>query len=141
MPDIGSIRLAWAFADSMQMDLAIVAKRRIDAKKVEHLALIGDVKDCDVLLIDDMCTTGATLKVAAEVCKEAGARRIFAIVTHGLLLEKLLKRVRSKRCSLAIPSLCLQNMQTLGSRLFSISSLLAKAIHAIVDGSSISSLS
>ncbi|MGE5196864.1 MAG: ribose-phosphate diphosphokinase, partial [Anaerolineae bacterium] len=87
-PDIGSIRIARAFAESLKVDLAIVDKRRVNADKVEMNALIGDVKDHDILLVDDMCTTGATLKTASQVCKRAGAKRICAAVTHGLLIGR-----------------------------------------------------
>ena len=85
-PDIGSIKMARAYAEALKVDLAIVDKRRVNAKQVEMAALIGDVKGKDVLLVDDMCSTGGTLKTAARVCKQAGAKRIFAAVTHGLFV-------------------------------------------------------
>ncbi|MBI3236629.1 MAG: ribose-phosphate pyrophosphokinase [Chlamydiales bacterium] len=85
-PDVGSIRLARSFAEALKVDLAIVDKRRVSARQVEMHSLIGDVKGRDVLIVDDMCSTGGTLKTASVVCRKAGAKRIFAAVTHGLLL-------------------------------------------------------
>ena len=97
-PDIGSIKLARAFAEKLRSDLAIVDKRRVNANHVEVNALIGDVEGRDVLLVDDMCSTGGTLKIASRVCKNAGAKAICAAVTHGLLLGKRLRKVRLRRC-------------------------------------------
>jgi len=86
-PDVGSNKMARRFADDMNLDLAIVDKRRLDAKRVVDTAIIGDVKGKDVVLVDDICSTGETLKMAALTCKKAGAKRIVIAVTHGLLLE------------------------------------------------------
>ncbi len=85
-PDIGSIKLARAYAKALKVDLAIVDKRRVGAKQVEMAALIGDVKGKNVLLVDDVSSTGGTLKAAAKVCKMAGANLLYAAVTHGLFV-------------------------------------------------------
>ena len=90
-PDLGSIRLAERFAKQVNADFAIVDKRRVDAEHVEPGALIGNVKGKNVLLVDDMVTTGETLKGAARVCKKAGARKIFAMATHGLAAKGALE--------------------------------------------------
>jgi len=139
-PDTGSIKLARAFSAHLKVDLAIVDKRRVNADKVEMNALIGDVKGKNVLLIDDMCSTGGTLKTASLVCKKAGAMQIFAAVTHGLMLGKAFEES-------AIEKLLLCDTIPLGSgisrdrlQVVSIASLLGKAIESIVDAKSISSL-
>ncbi len=88
-PDLGSIKLARAFAKDAESEIAIVDKRRVDAEHVEAGALIGNVKGKQVLLIDDMVSTGETLKKAARVCKSAGAREVFAVATHGLMVEEV----------------------------------------------------
>ncbi|MBS0628848.1 MAG: ribose-phosphate pyrophosphokinase [Verrucomicrobia bacterium] len=88
-PDLGSIKLARAFAKDAKNEIAIVDKRRVDAEHVEAGALIGSVKGKNVLLVDDMVSTGETLKKAARVCKSAGARDVFAVATHGLMVEEV----------------------------------------------------
>src|SRR5579872_587310 len=88
-PDVGSIKLARDFAEGLKVDFAIVDKRRVNAKQVEIDALIGEVTGKNVLLVDDMCTTGGTLKTAANVCKKAGAKSVIAAATHGLLVGKV----------------------------------------------------
>ena len=139
-PDLGSIKLARAFAGQMKADIAVVDKRRVSAEHVESNALIGEVKGKDVLLVDDMCTTGGTLKTAAEVCKKAGAKRIFAAVTHGLFVGPAFEES-------AIEKMLVSNTVPLGddvdrSRLeiISVAPLFGRAIDSVVGAKSISSL-
>lgn len=87
-PDIGGMKLAAAYADMLGCPLGIVAKRRMDAENVEALAIIGDVKDRDIILIDDMTESGGTLNAAAKILKENGAKSVRAAVSHGVLNEK-----------------------------------------------------
>lgn len=141
-PDIGSIKLARAFAEQLKVDLAIVDKRRVNAKQVEMSALIGDVEEKNVLLIDDMCSTGGTLKTAAWVCKKVGAKRIVAAVTHGLFVDKAFFEES------AIEKMFISNTLPLPEKgvdlrlleVVSVASLFGKAIDSIVGAKSISSL-
>lgn len=138
-PDIGSIKLARGYAEALKVDLAIVDKRRVSAKQVEAAALIGDVKGRDILLVDDMCSTGETLKTAAQVCKQNGAARVIAAVAHGLsvgLLEdsEIEKIIMSNTIppSETMPDKCVETV--------SVAPLFAKAIQSIACAESISSL-
>jgi ribose-phosphate pyrophosphokinase len=83
-PDLGAIKKARAFATHLNAEFAVIDKRRVSSEKVEVYAIIGNIEGKDVILADDMCSTGGTLVSAAAACKEAGAKRIFAAVTHGL---------------------------------------------------------
>lgn len=139
-PDIGSIRLARSFAEALKVDLAIVDKRRVNAKQVEMSALIGDVEGRDVLLVDDMCSTGGTLKTASFVCKDAGAKRVFAAVTHGLMVGSAFEES-------AIEKMLMTNTVPIESgtdlsriQIVSVAPLFSKAIEYIVGAKSISSL-
>ncbi len=92
-PDIGSVKLARAYATYLGCGLAVIDKQRVDASNVNTAMLIGDVKGKDVLLADDMCTTAGTLASAAKACQEKGANRIFAAATHGLFVGSSLERI------------------------------------------------
>ncbi len=136
-PDVGSIKLARAFAGKMKVDLAIVDKRRINAEQVEINALIGDVQD-DVLLVDDICSTGGTLKTAAEVCKKAGAKRIFAAISHFVASTFEESAIEEMLITNTIP--LPEGFKSSRIRVVSVAPLFAKAIESIVSDKSISSL-
>ncbi|MCK4417074.1 MAG: ribose-phosphate pyrophosphokinase, partial [Candidatus Latescibacteria bacterium] len=84
-PDVGSIKMARAFAKSMGAGLALVDKRRPkpDAAAVE--TIIGEVEQKNVLIRDDMITTGGTLIEAAAALKRNGAKQIYVACTHPVL--------------------------------------------------------
>lgn len=140
-PDIGSIKMARGYAEALKVDLAIVDKRRVSARQVEMEALIGDVKGKDVLLIDDMYSTGGTLKTAARVCKQAGAKRVFACVTHGLFVGNGLEDSEIEKIVMSntVPSPNTVDRKRL--EVVSVAPLFAKAIESILGAKSISSLS
>lgn len=92
-PDLGAIKIARAYANQLHADFAVMDKRRISTEEVSILSLIGEVAGRNVLLVDDMCSTGETLVRAAEACLEAGAHRIYAAFTHGLLVGGAVERI------------------------------------------------
>lgn len=85
-PDLGSIKIARRFSEGLGVDFAVVDKHRISACETQAMNLIGDVNGKDVLLADDICSTGGTLVSAAKACREKGAKRILAAVSHGLFV-------------------------------------------------------
>ncbi len=139
-PDIGSIKLARAFAKSLQVDLAIVDKRRVNAEAVESNALIGEVKNKNVLLVDDICSTGGTLKTASLVCKRAGARRIVAAITHGLMPDKAFEESAIEKMYLCNTIPLVEGPYKDRLHVVSVADLFGKAIDSIASAKSISSL-
>lgn len=136
-PDIGSIKLARSYAEALKVDLAIVDKRRTSAKQVEVTAIIGNVKGKNVLLVDDIFSTGGTLKTASWACKQAGAEEIYAAVTHGLFVGRGLQES-------AIAKVFTSNTVTLPEEIdkakvepVSVASLFAMAIESIIGSKSI----
>lgn len=92
-PDIGSVGRARNFAHTIHTPMAIVDKRRQKANVCEVMNIIGDVKDKDVILVDDMIDTAGTLTNAAAALKEAGAKSIMACATHGVLSGPAIERL------------------------------------------------
>ena len=143
-PDIGSVKLARAYAAHLGADFAVVDKHRIDALRVETVTVIGDVEGKDVLLADDMCTTGGTLLSAAKACREKGAKRIFAAVTHGIFVGDSVEKIQKS----PIEALLMSNTIPWTDRLagatkmhtVSVASLFGQAISCIISKESISSL-
>jgi len=143
-PDIGSIKLARAYASHLHTDLAIVDKHRKNATHVEVTTVIGDVEGKDILLADDMCSTAGTLVSAANACREKGANQIFAAVTHGLFVGNSVEKIeRSPIEALLMSNTIPYTDRLAGSskiQIVSVGSLFGSAIRCIVSRESISSL-
>lgn len=93
-PDVGSIKMARAFAKRLQVGLAIIDKRRPVANELEVMNFIGDVQDKHVIIFDDMVDTAGTLCSAATECMERqGARSVTACCTHPILSGPALERI------------------------------------------------
>jgi ribose-phosphate pyrophosphokinase len=143
-PDIGSVKTARAFANQLKVDLAIIDKQRVSASEIQNVTLIGDVKGKDVLLADDMCSTGGTLASAAKACHEKGAQRIFGAVIHGICIDRAVEKIEKS----PLEAVLMTNTIPYTDRLMgsaklitvSIAPLLAHAIRCITTDESISSL-
>jgi ribose-phosphate pyrophosphokinase len=143
-PDIGSVKLARAYAAQLGVDFAVVDKHRIDAKHVEVVTVIGDVKGKDVLLADDMSSTGGTLVSAAKACREKGAHRIFAAVTHGIFVGNSMEKIDESPIEALLMSNTIPWTDRLAGshklQIVSVASLFGQAISCIISKESISSL-
>ena len=84
-PDMGGSKRAYAYSKYLSSEVVICYKQREKANKVSHMELIGNVKDKNVILVDDMVDTAGTLTKAAILIKERGAISVRAICTHALL--------------------------------------------------------
>jgi len=82
-PDANSAKNTEIYARKLGVGMAIAHKVR-DKSGIDSMTLIGNVKDKNVLIVDDMIDTGGTMRTAAEKIKEGGGRNIYACATHGL---------------------------------------------------------
>jgi len=94
-PDVGGMKMAAAYADVLGATLGLVAKKRTSATTVEAMSVVGEVAGCDVLLVDDITETAGTLTAAAKILREHGAVNITAAVSHCILNEAALERLKS----------------------------------------------
>ena len=92
-PDVGGVVRARAMAKRLDANLAIIDKRRERAGESEVMNIIGDVKNCRCILIDDIVDSAGTLCNAAEALIESGAKSVSAYVTHGVLSGGAVARV------------------------------------------------
>ena len=92
-PDIGGVARARSLAKQLNLDLAIIDKRREKANESEVMNVIGDVNGKDVILIDDMVDTAGTLIKAAAAFKERGATSVTAFCTHPVLSGPAYERI------------------------------------------------
>ena len=142
-PDVGGVVRARYIANRLNVGLAIVDKRRESANISEVLNIIGDVKEKDCILIDDIVDTAGTLTNAAEALINVGANTVSAYVSHGVLsgdaLEKIKKSVlREMVTTNTISSLLSEGRNKI--RRLSVAPLIAEAVKRIDNHSSVSSL-
>ena len=142
-PDTGSVKKAYTYSRMFGCGLAITAKQRMSAEKVEAYSLVGDVEGGDVIMVDDLTSTCGTLCAAAELCAAHGAKSIHAAVTHGLLNEKGIERLMSASITElivtdTIPQDRWQNHEKI--TVLSVAELFGEAIRRIHNNESINSL-
>lgn len=94
-PDVGGMKMAAAYAETMGATLGMVAKKRTSATNVEALSVVGEVAGCDVLLVDDITETAGTLTAAARMLRNEGALSVRAAVSHCILNDTAVERLKS----------------------------------------------
>ena len=142
-PDIGSVRMARAFAKRFKAPFALIDKRRPKPNVSEVMNVIGEVDGRNVIILDDLIDTGGTVVEAAAALKEHGAKDIYVGCTHGILSGDALKRIHES----PITELVVTNTVPLrdgkpndNTRVLSVAPLLGEAVRRIHYGESVSSL-
>jgi ribose-phosphate pyrophosphokinase len=141
-PDVGGLKMAHAYSQVLEAGLAIVAKRRKSASEIESMTLIGEVRGKNVLMVDDLTETAGTLTTAATLLKKKGAKQILACVSHAILNETGIERLKKSPIDELIttdtvlrPAIDGLNINTL-----SVAALLGEAMKRISNNSSVTSL-
>ncbi|MCH7896019.1 MAG: ribose-phosphate pyrophosphokinase [candidate division NC10 bacterium] len=142
-PDAGGVERARAFAKRLGTSLAFIDKRREGPNDAKVMHIVGDVKDRDVIIVDDMIDTAGTITQAVTALWEAGARRIYASCTHAVLSGEAIERIESS----GLEEVVVTNTIPLDERrsckkltLLSVAPLLGEAIDRIHRETSVSSL-
>ncbi|WP_306641431.1 ribose-phosphate pyrophosphokinase [Sanyastnella coralliicola] len=141
-PDTGGTKRANAYAKFLSVDLAICYKQRKVANEVESMTVIGDVKDKDVVLIDDMCDTAGTLTKAAAMMMDHGARSVRAVCTHPVLSGPAYERIQDSVLTELIVTNSLplrDDKPTDKIKVLSIAPLFSQVMRCLTNNESISS--
>lgn len=141
-PDVGGLKMASAYSQALGTSLAIVAKQRKSATHTEVLYVIGDVEGCDVLLVDDLTETAGTLTSAAEVLKKQGAEKIYAGVSHAVLVDVAIQRLQNSQIEELITtnSTPVRSVEGFNTTVLCVSELLGEGMKRIHNDESVSSL-
>jgi len=143
-PDAGGVERARAYAKRLDAGLGIIDKRRERANISEVLHIIGDVRDRDVLIVDDIVDTAGTLTLGAKALVDAGARRVFATCTHPVLSGSAIDRIIDSPIEELVVSdtipLSEEGARCNQIKVVSVANLLAEAIRRIHEDASVSSL-
>jgi ribose-phosphate pyrophosphokinase len=143
-PDVGSIKMARAYAKRVSAGLAIIDKRRVSPEKAEAIHIMGEVEGKNVIIVDDMIATGSSLIEAVEALKKAKAKAIYAAIAHGILSGPAIQRI--EECK-GLEKLLITDSVPLPEdkkhpkiEVLSVASLLAEAIKRIHNEESVSCL-
>lgn len=142
-PDIGSVHRCRKFAETLEVPLAIIDKRRPKANVCEVMNIIGEVKGKRIIMVDDLIDTGGTIINAAKALMDFGAKEVYACCTHAVLSGPALERLSSPE----IKELVVLNTVNLSEekkmdkiRVLSVAPVFAEAIKRIYGDMSISQL-
>ena len=141
-PDVGGLKMANAYAQALDTSLAIVAKRRKSPTEVSATTLIGEVEGRSVILVDDLTETAGTLTSAAKLLKENGAKEIMACVSHAVLTDLGVQRLKESEITELVCTNSVPVREDSGVKITSlcIASLLGEGINRIYGDESVSSL-
>ncbi len=141
-PDVGGLKMAHAYSQVLGAGLAIVAKRRKSATEIESMAVIGEIRGKSILMVDDLTETAGTLTAAAALLKKKGARQIRACVSHAILNDLGIQRLRKSNIDELITTDTVFRPPIDGVKIttLSVAGLLGEAIRRIHNNASVNSL-
>jgi ribose-phosphate pyrophosphokinase len=132
-PDMGGSNRANSYAKFLNSELVICYKHREKANEVGKMLLIGDVKDKDVVLVDDMVDTAGTLTKAADLMIEMGANSVRAVCTHGVFSGTAYQRIEeSNLIEIAVTDTIPKKHESQKVKEISIANLFASSIDAVL---------
>lgn len=139
-PDVGGSKRASTYAKYLDCPMVICNKTRKRANEVDSMDVIGDVKDMDVVLVDDMVDTAGTITKAADLIKSKGARSVRALASHCIMSGPADERVENSQLeemvftdSIPYTGSCSKVKQ------LSVGALFAETIRRVLENESISS--
>ncbi len=142
-PDVGSIKMARAYAKRLDASLVLVDKRRTRADDSEVINVIGEVDGRNVIIFDDVISTGKTVANAARALRKKGAREIYVGATHAVLSGEAPRHMQEApvREVVVTDTIALHPEQRWESlRILTVSRLLGEAVRRIHEERSLSSL-
>lgn len=139
-PDVGGAKRANSYAKYLGVPLVLCHKQRAKANVVEHMTIIGDIKDKNVILIDDMVDTAGTIAKAADLMIANGARSVRAVASHAIMSDPATQRVTdSALCEMIFTNSIPYNRECPKCHIISIAGIFADTIRRVHENRSISS--
>ena len=138
-PDTGGTKRASTYAKALNCDLAIGYKQRVKQNEVASLQIIGEVKDKDVIIVDDIIDTAGTLCKAAARIKEMGARSVRAMCAHGLFSGSAIQNIENSVLDeVLVTDTIPLRAECSKIKQISVSQLMAEVIQSVIENTSIS---
>ncbi|MBI5368270.1 MAG: ribose-phosphate pyrophosphokinase [Planctomycetes bacterium] len=140
--DVGGAKMARAYAKRLNCGLAITDKRRIGPHETDVYHVIGDIEGKNVILVDDMISTGSSICQAARAAKERGAKSVWICATHPVFCGSAVAKMEAVGLAgvLVSDTVPLDGKEREWIRVLTVSGLLGEAIRRIHRSESVSSL-
>lgn len=139
-PDVGGAKRANSYAKYLNVPLVLCHKQRAKANVVATMTVIGDVKDKNVVLIDDMADTAGTITKAADLLSSQGAKSVRALCSHAIMSDPATERVENSRIvEMIFTNSIPYNKGCSKVTIISVAKLLADTIRRVHHNESISS--
>ena len=139
-PDVGGSKRANTYAKYLGCPLVLCNKTRARANVVESMQIIGDVKDKNVIIVDDTVDTAGTITKAANIMMEAGAKSVRACASHCVMSGPASERVQNSSLEEIVFTHSIPYTQRCSKvKQLSVADLFAETIRRVVDNKSISS--
>lgn len=140
-PDVGSLKMARSYSKRLNAGLAFVDKRRPNQNVAEVMNIIGEVKDKNILLVDDLIDTAGTITNAASALKDRGAKKVMAASTHPILSGPAYQRLEDSPIDYFLVSDTVPLKKPSDKiKVLSVAGLFAESIRRIYTDDSISTL-
>ncbi len=139
-PDVGGSKRASNYAKYLGCPLVLCNKKRVKANVIESMQIIGDVKDMNVVLIDDMVDTAGTITMAADIMKKAGAKSVRACASHCVMSGPATERVENSALEEIVFTDSIPYLkQSSKVKQLSVAEMFAETIRRVINHESISS--
>ena len=143
-PDVGGVARTRGLSKLLNVNLAIVDKRRPAPGKSEVMNIIGDIKNKICIIVDDIIDSGGTIVNAAKMLKSKGAKEIHVYITHGVLSGDAVKKIKNSPIKNLVITDTIDNSKKINNvkniQVLSISNLLGEALKRISNSTSVSDL-
>lgn len=141
-PDVGGIKMAHHYSVMLKTGLAMLAKQRKNASEIQSMTMIGEVEGQNVLIVDDLTETAGTLTRAAEEVAKYGAKKVYACISHALLNEQGVERIRNSNIDelITTDTVLRPHYEGVPIRTLSVAGILGEAINRIHNNLSVNSL-
>ncbi len=139
-PDVGGAKRAKSYAKYLDCPLVLCNKTRACANVIAEMQVIGDVKDKDVVIVDDMVDTAGTITKAADMMKAAGARSVRAVASHCVMSGPASERVQASALEEIVFTDSIPYTQRCAKvKQLSVAEMFAETIRRVINNESISS--
>ena len=143
-PDVGGTERARALGKILNVELAIVDKRRPKPGQSKVMNVIGDVKDKTCIIVDDIIDSGGTIVNAAKALKDRGAKEVYVYITHGVLSGEAVNKIKKSVIRKLVITDTIDNHDKIKNvkniEVLPISTLMGEAIKRISNSTSVSDL-